>query len=195
MSTELPAIFREPEAWDYGPLLEIHLSFEQILLSQLSIGQSAEVLRILGIEGAYTGVTDVVNRLGRKDDWRDYPLYLGIWHLDTLGTTGVELGPIDEPYSMFLGIPPRFAEHICGSWPWNLGGQWVTPAVVTLHSIIIERLRELHKVLPIRSAIIHDEVWPRPESKDTACVLFHRSVAQVIGKVEAIDDWYSCTRL
>jgi hypothetical protein len=195
MSAELPTIFAAPKVWQYGPHLEIHLRFARDAIAQLTPWQLGEFLRVMGIEGAYQSCLDVVKHAGRYDDWRYPSLSLGIWHLDSLGPIGVKLGPYSDPCGAYLGIPPEFANYLCGPFSWNLDQVWVTRAVMDFHSIVVGRLRELHRSIPIRSAAIHEEGWPFGPTDDTTGILIHREVARTMGLREAEDDWYACLPL
>ena len=191
MSQKLPAHVIAENYWGGGPTLDVIVKLETAnSLLSMTTNEALLVLSSLRIEGPYGSIKELAHRTAITDDWRTHAdargcvISYGIWRLAEGSTVGVKPGPgIHDDEDFVLAIPPGQIEATFDGYPWVLKGAWVTPDVIRLHAFLIERIRDLHLVFPVKSALVQEESGPYPRRGNWSGILMAQDVARAGGFV------------
>lgn len=155
------------ENWQYGPLLEVHILFDGLQLSDLSLPTAWNFLTQLGISRVGLSPRDVMAAKYYEGDWRTEIPLEGVWKLEDEIEVGVRIlpeFPADHPNGdLSLSIPPRFIQAYFGDILWF---RHVEPGTLRLHADLLNRLQRAHGVVPIRTAAVwvEAETWQNVET-------------------------------
>ena len=190
---------RDPDGWGCGPTFDTEIRLVDRPLRDLPAEAVQSILEHLDIDGAYGRTEWIGDRDHRASDWRALELAYGCWHLDQTTAVGVLMLPALPHHvnsDCDLAVPAVHVNHVFGEYPWFSLEEGVTEDVVRLHRLVIDRVMNLHRHVPVECVVIRDEAWPCLVKPTDQGVFVAKEIGLALGlEGEVVKDELHCMPL
>jgi hypothetical protein len=197
-----------PDAWCYGPSLEVRVRFQR-RLRDINDADLAHRLAALDIDGPLSGerLSDVASRLSLQPGdlamhlpWR--PRGFGLWRLESGIVLGVKVyASSRHNVDLLLAVPPRFfnTDTGCTDLP-----HWMCLAAhpdelskfARLSAALSENFKRAQGIAQVEAVQVQDQTWCQPfTSDDRGFLLPQVVVAAWGGKISAQQDGWTSLNL
>lgn len=175
---------KQDDAWFYGPDFEVVVRFRETTLRALTRDAARQTLDRLEIVGPWRQACDIGDADRAIMQWNHLDCAYGLWPLGRFGIAGVRLS--SEPWcpdDLLCGVPGDEMRRVLGTWPWTDSDPIASIPFLDIHRMVIGRVRSLHRTLPIRAAILRDQLQAHSLLSDAEGILVDRRVAEA-GRLE-----------